>query len=108
MPANSKLTVSTIEQTRIPSRTFIDPPFIGGRLLFCSRTESRLHRVILVFCGVHVLPVPVLDSFADLGGCLSFARLFIGIQSFSHADVAHRSEERRVGKEGRSRWSPYH
>src|ERR1017187_5313425 len=23
-------------------------------------------------------------------------------------DVAHRSEERRVGKEGRSRWSPYH
>src|SRR5260370_2107850 len=22
--------------------------------------------------------------------------------------VAHRSEERRVGKEGRSRWSPYH
>src|SRR2546429_7290548 len=23
-------------------------------------------------------------------------------------EVAHRSEERRVGKEGRSRWSPYH
>jgi len=23
-------------------------------------------------------------------------------------DMAHRSEERRVGKEGRSRWSPYH
>src|SRR2546430_6294758 len=23
-------------------------------------------------------------------------------------DVAHRSEERRVGKECRSRWSPYH
>src|SRR2546430_11126941 len=22
--------------------------------------------------------------------------------------VAHRSEERRVGKEGRSRWAPYH
>ena len=24
------------------------------------------------------------------------------------ADVELRSEERRVGKEGRSRWSPYH
>src|SRR2546422_10633899 len=26
----------------------------------------------------------------------------------SHAAVENRSEERRVGKEGRSRWSPYH
>src|SRR5256714_7236024 len=25
-----------------------------------------------------------------------------------HPDHAHRSEERRVGKECRSRWSPYH
>src|SRR3989449_11711094 len=25
-----------------------------------------------------------------------------------HPEVAHRSEERRVGKECRSRWSPYH
>ena len=25
-----------------------------------------------------------------------------------HPDVAERSEERRVGKECRSRWSPYH
>ena len=24
------------------------------------------------------------------------------------ADISHRSEERRVGKECRSRWSPYH
>ena len=26
----------------------------------------------------------------------------------SHCKVAYRSEERRVGKECRSRWSPYH
>src|SRR5260370_24932387 len=25
-----------------------------------------------------------------------------------HEDPSYRSEERRVGKEGRSRWSPYH
>ena len=36
----------------------------------------------------------------DLGTCLSL---------FAQGDgVRHRSEERRVGKECRSRWSPYH
>ena len=30
------------------------------------------------------------------------------IRPFIPADVAKRSEERRVGKECRSRWSPYH
>ena len=29
-------------------------------------------------------------------------------QAVNDADDAHRSEERRVGKECRSRWSPYH
>ena len=28
--------------------------------------------------------------------------------TLSIADIDHRSEERRVGKECRSRWSPYH
>ena len=33
----------------------------------------------------------------------------IGIVTFDEKDVLrHRSEERRVGKECRSRWSPYH
>ena len=30
------------------------------------------------------------------------------VQAIRTADVAERSEERRVGKECRSRWSPYH
>ena len=30
------------------------------------------------------------------------------VLNFAFADHAHRSEERRVGKECRSRWSPYH
>src|SRR2546430_15976338 len=33
---------------------------------------------------------------------------FIDILSHSHIPLMHRSEERRVGKECRSRWSPYH
>src|SRR2546425_11884117 len=30
------------------------------------------------------------------------------IHSFDYPELAERSEERRVGKECRSRWSPYH
>ena len=31
-----------------------------------------------------------------------------GKEKLGHANIAPRSEERRVGKECRSRWSPYH
>ena len=37
---------------------------------------------------------------------LGFLFLFFGMPFFAQA--VHRSEERRVGKECRSRWSPYH
>ena len=32
----------------------------------------------------------------------------VGIREAIERDSVERSEERRVGKEGRSRWSPYH
>src|SRR3990167_11361926 len=32
----------------------------------------------------------------------------VPVQNFGSASDVLRSEERRVGKEGRSRWSPYH
>src|SRR3712207_152069 len=41
-------------------------------------------------------------ALADGEGCLSVDRVVEGYV------VRHRSEERRVGKECRSRWSPYH
>ena len=37
-----------------------------------------------------------------------FANLERDIHRIADADYVHRSEERRVGKECRSRWSPYH
>src|SRR2546422_7728556 len=37
-----------------------------------------------------------------------FLRLFLVVHSRFHVQDARRSEERRVGKECRSRWSPYH
>src|SRR5256886_7711228 len=40
---------------------------------------------------------------------LVLSPLVIQVQAAQHPDAgATRSEERRVGKEGRSRWSPYH
>src|SRR3712207_7100478 len=36
------------------------------------------------------------------------ARLADQFDAVIHLDETHRSEERRVGKECRSRWSPYH
>src|SRR3712207_8747704 len=37
-----------------------------------------------------------------------FVIAFLPGESFFSAALQHRSEERRVGKECRSRWSPYH
>ena len=34
--------------------------------------------------------------------------IYIDMEDPANADLATRSEERRVGKECRSRWSPYH
>src|SRR2546426_9248937 len=39
---------------------------------------------------------------------LDQARAFQSLHHYPHRAVAERSEERRVGKECRSRWSPYH
>ena len=47
------------------------------------------------------------DLFA--GGGFSRATVFaLGIMPYISASIVFRSEERRVGKECRSRWSPYH
>src|SRR5258708_38066558 len=56
------------------------------------------------------------DQVTDTGCSLKLVRreavekvkLFTGMHRFLPTLVRLRSEERRVGKEGRSRWSPYH
>src|SRR3712207_8014540 len=53
------------------------------------------------------LPAPPLD--ARVVGALEEAAAASGEPYMvMHSGAAHRSEERRVGKECRSRWSPYH
>ena len=36
------------------------------------------------------------------------SHLWLRLPANAHAEISARSEERRVGKEGRSRWSPDH
>ena len=51
----------------------------------------------------------VYKSWLDAGGELEFVRDSIGSWLLVNKEVPEaRSEERRVGKECRSRWSPYH
>ena len=61
--------------------------------------------IILIFCFLvitsvltYVIPAGVFDRVKDAAS----GRMVVNPTTF------HRSEERRVGKECRSRWSPYH
>ena len=45
------------------------------------------------------------DTFEEMYHKYDYGRFF---RSFLHFYTLYRSEERRVGKECRSRWSPYH
>ena len=53
------------------------------------------------YCGICHSDVHIRDGYFDLGGGKKFHMSERGMQP-------PRSEERRVGKECRSRWSPYH
>ena len=50
------------------------------------------------------------ESQGPLGGCFdkTSSDTFFGQKTWEQAEKKMRSEERRVGKECRSRWSPYH
>ena len=62
-----------------------------------------------VFRKIETFPIPVIaaiNGFALGGGCE--ISMSCDIRICSENAVFGRSEERRVGKECRSRWSPYH
>src|SRR5256886_16275805 len=55
--------------------------------------------------------VPLEDSIGELARLQKEGKIrHVGVSNFDVAELARarRSEERRVGKECRSRWSPYH
>jgi len=82
---------------------------IGERLL-ATALENRVHEVTLLLEAGRAMNA-VLELDAVLQAILRSANDLLGARSASIMLLAldeHRSEERRVGKECRSRWSPYH
>ena len=74
----------------------------------------RSHKVVPLACTAILVPVAlslcgVLDNKTDDSASVRIRSSFGSIPSTSFvANTRSRSEERRVGKECRSRWSPYH
>src|SRR2546430_5944348 len=71
--------------------------------LSCRRTRSGQSEVSLAFDSRTQPATCLLDGVLE--GPLSLVEELVEVLEFS---VTLRSEERRVGKECRSRWSPYH
>ena len=78
------------------------PPTIAASLV----AEHRLQTRRLSSCGSRAQPLRGMWDSPQAG-----ARTRVpcaGRQTLKHCATRERSEERRVGKECRSRWSPYH
>ena len=70
-----------------------------------SRIQTRVVRPVR-YAFIPVKKESVAGSIRPLIMILAFAAIMAGLLEISPA--GYRSEERRVGKECRSRWSPYH
>src|SRR5260370_29406640 len=70
--------------------------FIGTAWVFTRPRQGDFY-ILFIVLVVRLLGPPLMSSGAGLRG-----------RRLDHADIQVRSEERRVGKECRSRWSPYH
>ena len=71
-------------------------------------------RVLDIFAGTGAMGLEALSrgaahaTFLDKATCKLIRENAVKCHVENRADVLPRSEERRVGKECRSRWSPYH
>src|SRR2546427_157473 len=75
-----------------------------GECLFCKSGKTNLCVSVRATQGKGVMPDGT-SRFSYNGEPLYH---YMGCSTFSEYTVVARSEERRVGKECRSRWSPYH
>ena len=72
-------------------------------------TTSIMRILDKVSCGMNHLPTTLaIDEFRGNAQGEKFQTLLTNPKKKVVLDVHRRSEERRVGKECRSRWSPYH
>ena len=102
---DSKLSVSNIAASRSPSKLYLEP---GSSI----KVRDAINALIIKSAN----DVATVVSENISGSEKEFAKLMtsyaknLGMNNttFKNASGLPRSEERRVGKECRSRWSPYH
>ena len=91
--------------------TFSIPPLVALYSLFAiAGTAQRVIGLLAVF-GCWTLPLVVIGPVRPLIGWITPEILLLAVVVTAAAisrSRTTRSEERRVGKECRSRWSPYH
>ena len=100
-----ELTAFALQRT--PSERFVvlGESFSGPIAIEVAATQQRVAGLILASTFARH-PMPTL--LAPLAGLLDLRWLPAGLVQAALLGPAKRSEERRVGKECRSRWSPYH
>src|SRR5690606_2819872 len=85
--------------------------FIGAIVLiyfgFLASTLNEAGEVVHGFPPVKVAVI-LFFSLVGMAGSYGVAWFGIRVNTFANSRTAFRSEERRVGKECRSRWSPWH
>src|ERR1044072_2590713 len=88
-------------------------PFSGGGSgeVLCGGYQGPAHTAVaVIFAHIQIVQYPgAFHAYRCKKGielCESYRAAFVEGQ-IDHAFAVARSEERRVGKEGRSRWSPY-
>src|ERR1035437_6651792 len=87
---------------------------LGERNGWLEETFPYLKKDVVVIDGRTYTPVKVTSAFVvdrrfvpDYGAAVCFPTLIFAIVDSNGYTTCIRSEERRVGKECRSRWSPY-
>ena len=91
----------------------------GYKIVALGRRKERLRKLAGELGNTHIIAADIRDkaavfdavsalpeNFKDVEVLVNNAGLALGLEGI--AQTAERSEERRVGKECRSRWSPYH
>src|SRR5256885_1260787 len=77
-----------------------------------SLRESLSSDIVFVVAGLGGAAgtgaAPVVARAARANGAVTIGVAILPFETEGRAETARRSEERRVGKECRSRWSPYH
>src|SRR6266436_8644489 len=81
---------------------------LGCRVVLAARDLNKAEIAAQILRGEQLDVVPHHLDVASAESCARLSQLGVDVLVNNAAVMAERSEERRVGKECRSRWSPTH